>query len=85
MFYFCQGKREKKSSKKSKKAAAAATGDDVPTENASAAAGGPAAELFDLDIGTQQKQPATRFQLLAEDDSLKMVYPCVNKVVVAVL
>ena len=74
-----QGKREKKSSKKLKKAAAAAVEDDQPSETgagggASGGGGGGAAELFDLDIGSQQKQePVSRFQVLAEDENLKMV------------
>ena len=76
-FLFSQGKREKKSSKKSKKVAAAAATveDEQPRETGTGGgASGGAAELFDLDIGSQQKQePVSRFQVLAEDDNLKMV------------
>lgn len=66
-----QGKREKKSSKKSKTAAVVV--EEEPTEPA-ATGGGAAAELFNLDVGSQmQKPPALRFQLLAEDENIKMV------------
>ena len=76
--FSAQGKREKKSSKKSKKAAAAAVEDDQPSETGTgggaSGGGGRAAELFDLDMGSQQKQePVSRFQVLAEDENLKMV------------
>ena len=78
--FSAQGKREKKSSKKSKKAAAAAVEDDQPSETGTGGGasggggGGGAAELFDLDMGSQQKQePVSRFQVLAEDENLKMV------------
>ena len=73
---FSQGKREKKSSKKSKKVAAAATVEDEQPRKTGTGGGasGGAAELFDLDIGSQQKQePVSRFQVLAEDENLKMV------------
>ena len=78
---FVQGKREKKSSKKSKKAGAAATVEVAEDEGSGAAGGGGAPELFDLDIGSsQQKQPpVSRFQVLAEDESLKMVSRAVTK------
>ena len=79
---FVQGKREKKSSKKSKKAGvAAATVEVAEDEESGATGGGGAPELFDLDIGSsQQKQPpVSRFQVLAEDESLKMVSKAVTK------
>ena len=71
-----QGKREKKSGKKSKKVAAVV--EEEPSEPA--ATGGGGADLFDLDMGSQQqKPPETRFQLLAEDENIKMVQ-CILKV-----
>ena len=47
---------------------------EVGTGGGASGGGGGAAELFDLDIGSQQKQePVSRFQVLAEDENLKMV------------
>ena len=47
---------------------------EVGTGGGASGGGGGAAELFDLDIGSQQKQePVSRFQVLAEDENLKTV------------
>ena len=47
---------------------------EVGTGGGAGGGGGGAAELFDLEIGSQQKQePVSRFQVLAEDENLKMV------------
>ena len=67
---FPQGKREKKGGKKSKRGAAEVA-DSIPTEPAATGGG----DLFDLDLGSQQpKQAESKFQVLAEDSNLKMVW-----------